>query len=168
MRRTLNLFAETTASPNAADVANLRNRLGQQRRDFPSQDEIVEACSRVATVVSKLEDSGFCPVLFWRARTTIEDLGRATVEFTDYRGRIVSIRTPSRFERSGMPKPTGSLLIVPELRVQGSDEVVRFRFSEGSSSVKRWSDFPRRTIRMLEVGAPIQTGAIIGLDSGVL
>lgn len=149
----MGLLSNTTKSLNAANVANVRNRLGHRRSDFPTQAEIYEACSKVATTIRRLEDSGLCPTVYWRTQTTVDKFSRATVELKSQRGAVVVFRTPSRFRASRLPALVGPLIVVPVMHIGGSGELVRFDFSENSPFAQFWSSFPKLKAR---VGDPVE------------
>ncbi len=141
----INGLRTITKDLTKADLMAIRNRMDHQRPDFPSRSEISDMCAVLGRVVTFMEDSGICPLLYRRKRQIMDGYGRGEMVFERYNGREVSISWPPL--TSFLPKPNTPQTLVPGLRFGSPAELVRFRYHETSAYVRLWSGYPTRTTR---------------------
>ncbi|MEZ0454432.1 hypothetical protein ABTW24_22765 [Sphingobacterium thalpophilum] len=139
-----NLLAEIPKSFTKNKVLSVRNRTQHKRDDFPSQDEILNACNCVEDIVCKIEVNGIYPNVFLFKNTMIDKFNRTKFEYEDYKGRNITLQPTFEFSGSKLPGRRSPQIIVPILTIGNSQELLRFKFEESSSYLKFWKDFPRK------------------------
>jgi len=144
----IGLLKEFTAILERSQVCDIRNRLEHGRRDFPNQEEIEKARSAVSDTVSKMEATGVCPLIYLYAGRTVDNYGRGTMIFKDYRGREITVKLPSQYGVCGLPSSHQPQIIVPIMHIGDSPELLRFEFEETSEYVEMWRDYPKRRPRV--------------------
>ncbi|MEI2404455.1 hypothetical protein, partial [Niallia taxi] len=70
------LLKKITVLFDKKKVANVRNKLEHKRIDFPTYDEIKDACLALKEVGSLLEENGICPVVYQFNETCTDTFGR--------------------------------------------------------------------------------------------
>jgi hypothetical protein len=141
------LLRNITRCLSRADVASIRNRIDHQRADFPSPTDVLEMCSRLASIIQEMETVGVIPLLYVRHSQEIDAAGRGAMRFVTYNGRKYSLRWPQIVGQQ-MPGPNEPITIIPGLRLRGTCESLRFRIQEPSQFVKRWDGYPVRRKRV--------------------
>ncbi len=142
--RILALLRQVSRDLDSCRVVDVRNRIEHRRTDFPIQSEIERACSTVSDVMTKLEDSGLSPVIFFPAGQTTDEYMRRVTRLRNYRGRELQIPQPSEYDRCGLPPPHSPCIAVPSLRVGDSPIFMRFSYEESSDYARMWEGYPRR------------------------
>ena len=144
----LEMLDRVTASLNSADVANLRNRLGHRRADFPNQQEIEQCCSLLGETIELIENAGLCPTVRYTKSTSFDEFTRGVAILRDFRGREIHLLLPSLFGACRLPGLGGLIVVAPCMHIGDSAELLRFRYSEGSKFKDMWRGFPKRRTRL--------------------
>lgn len=144
----ITLLKEITAMLEKSQICDIRNRIEHKRKDFPNQEEIINACNMVKDTLSKIENEGICPSIYFLSKKTGDNYGRGTVEFKDYKGREIVIQTPSNCRGCRLPSILHPQIIVPCIHIGDSYEIMRFKFQESSDYVKMWEQYPKRKLRI--------------------
>lgn len=139
-------LAETAASLEKSNICSVRNRIEHRRPDFPSRDEMEKGVNAVQAAVDKLEDAGFCPLLFTYAGEKEDEYHRREVLLRDYRSREVAVRLPSQFDGCRLPSLMGPQVVVRSLHIGDSPEMMRFRYEEESDYTGLWRGYPRKRL----------------------
>jgi len=139
-----NLLSEIPKSFTKNKVLSVRNRTQHKRDDFPSQEEILNACNCVEDIVSKIEANGIFPNVFLFKSTMSDKFNRVKFEYEDYKGRNITLQPTFEFSGSKLPGRRSPQVIVPILTIGISQELLRFKFEESSSYLKFWKNFPRK------------------------
>lgn len=126
------------------NVLSVRNRTQHKRDDFPSQDEILNACNAVENIINKIEINGIYPNVFLFKSSTIDKFNRVNHDFEDYKGRNISLKPTFEFSGSRLPGARTPQIIIPILKIGNSHELLRFKYEESSSYLKYWKNFPRK------------------------
>lgn len=139
-----NILSEIPKSFAKNNVLSVRNRTQHKRDDFPSQEEILNACNAVEDVVSKIEISGIYPNVYLFKSTAIDKFNRVRFEYEDYKGRNITLQPTFEFSGSKLPSSRSPQIIIPILNIGNSQELLRFKYEESSSYLKFWKNFPRK------------------------
>jgi hypothetical protein len=145
--RITSLLRIATETLERVGVCNIRNRLDHKRSDFPSKDELLAVCTGVADMVSRMEETGICPVVCLYAKEESDEYGRGQVVLRDYRGRTVEVRVPSQYPACRLPSLRKPQVVFRCARIDDSVELLRFEFEENSEYVMKWRDYPKRLPR---------------------
>lgn len=152
---TLSIISTNLAS---LDVPNLRNRMQHHRPDdeFPTSTELSSALETIAAGISSLEAAGIVPMYYTFSSGVTDEYARSRVTVVDYSGRTLEIAAPTGTEYCRMPALKEPQLIVRAARLKGAQDCLRLSLREDSSYRRRWSDYPRRRLRMRteEAGQP--------------
>ncbi|MGE5353223.1 MAG: hypothetical protein ACM3P0_14170 [Acidobacteriota bacterium] len=142
--RLLNILEEITTELCKANIANIRNRTQHSRpeSEFPSQKEMESSLDSVASIITKMENSGIFPLTYLFSESLSDKYNRSVYKLTDYRGREISVYKPSSFDIVHMPFGRNPLVFVPCLHIMNSCEILRFEFTENSDFKVMWKDFP--------------------------
>lgn len=139
-----NLLSEIPRSFTKNNVLSVRNRTQHKRDDFPSQEEILNACNCVEDIIGKIEVNGIYPNVFLFKNSTTDKFNRVKFEYEDYKGRNITLQPTFEFSGSKLPGRRSPQVIVPILTIGNSQELLRFKFEESSSYLKFWKNFPRK------------------------
>jgi hypothetical protein len=120
------------------NVLDVRNRLEHKRDPFPDRSEIEGALSAIEACIASLEAVGICPSVYLPTRSRAESPGRSELVLRDYRGVEHSLFLPSRVGRVSLPVWSEGQLIFKGARLAGTDECLRFRYSEPSEFRTFW------------------------------
>jgi hypothetical protein len=142
--RVLTLLRDTTRELHRANISDLRNRLEHGLREFPTPTEILDGLEVVSRAIAGLEGTGLAALVSYPGPTTFDEFGRFKYEFTDYRGRTLSVIGPPQHPWLNMPSMRGPQVIVDYMRVGDSAEAMRFAYRESSPFSDMWRDYPRR------------------------
>jgi hypothetical protein len=139
-RRLLSLLTEVTSSFEAAQVANLRNRLEHDRptEELPTKEESSLVISTVEDVVEKLEQSGLLPLTYNIISRQTDRWQRPQTTLVNYRGNHVVVSARSELGASKLCKLEDHTIIVPWVRIAGTPEILRFSLEEDSDYVGIW------------------------------
>ncbi|RYC69492.1 hypothetical protein [Spirosoma sordidisoli] len=137
-------ISEIPRSFSKFKVLSVRNRTQHKRDNFPSQEEILNACNIVEDIVNKIEINGIYPNVYLFKSTIIDKFNRVKYEYEDYKGRNISLQPTFEFSGSNLPGFKNPQIIVPIIRIGNSHELLRFKYEEGSSYLKFWGNFPRK------------------------
>jgi hypothetical protein len=138
---------QATTALERANVCSVRNRIEHRRQEFPTADEIATACGAVADIISSLERSGLCPLVYLYVGRKVDEYGRGIAQLRNYRGEEALIPLPVEHIGCGLPDLSGPQVVVPSMHVGDSLDIMRFRFEETSDYAERWRDYPRRRTR---------------------
>jgi len=144
--RVLEALREITSELEIANVSNVRNRLQHSRKsdEFPKQNEIDQACGAISSVVTKMEKSGICPLVYFRHNSSADSYDRSSITLQDYKGRNLVFHRPSEFSSSTKVGIKGAVIITPWLHLKNSSEPLYFAFVESSDYLMMLKDFPKR------------------------
>ncbi|MBM7245182.1 hypothetical protein HQO12_19360 [Rhodococcus fascians] len=132
------------------DMPNFRNRLEHRRPDeeFPEVDEITVAISTIGESINSLEAAGLIPVLRVYETETHDTYGRIRTELSDYSGRRVEISGPTGSRFGKLPALRTSQILMICSKLQTIPDILRFKLIEESHYKEKWSNYPKRRIRI--------------------
>ena len=139
-----NLLEELPKSFSQNNVLSVRNRTQHKREDFPSQEEILNACNCIENIINKIEINGIFPNVYLFKSTTIDKFNRVKYDYEDYKGRNITLQPTFAFSGSNLPASRNPQIIIPILNIGNSQELLRFKFEESSSYLKYWKNYPRK------------------------
>ena len=166
-----NIISEIPKSFSKFNVLSVRNRTQHKRDDFPSQEEILNACNTIENIVNKIELNGIYPNVYLFKSTSIDKFRRVKYEYEDYKGRIISLQPTFEFVGSKLPGSRNPQIIVPIITIGNSHELLRFKYEESSSYLRFWGNFPRKKeakestkIKTIEPASSIDIPSSIEMD----
>lgn len=142
----LELLKETNQLLTRAQICSVRNRIEHARseNEFPTKDEIENACAAIKIAVKNLLDYGVCPSIHYFAGMVSDEYKREICKYKDSMNNEVSLLTSTQFDDCGLPEYEKSMIIVPLLHIGDSVEPMRFGFKERSNYTEMWSNYPKR------------------------
>jgi hypothetical protein len=123
-------------------VLSIRNRLQHKREDFPNIDEILQACYTIEDVVNKLEINSLWPNVYLFKTLNSDKYKRQNYAFEDYKGRTINLTPTSEFIGSRLIGISVPQIILPNVHIGNSLEVLRFKYNEPSEYLKYWKGYP--------------------------
>lgn len=132
----------------ASSVVSVRNRLDHQREDFPSKEECLRASRTIQEVANSFEELGIYPLLYYKTTTEIDQFGRFTVTFKDYKHRGLKMGFPTPYIWCGLLDTNGPRILARWITLENTTVPFAFTTQENSEYVRLWSDYPRRRERI--------------------
>lgn len=127
---------------NKNSVLSIRNRLQHKRDDFPGTEEILRACHTIEDIVNKLEINSLFPNVYLFKTLVSDKYKRRNYEFEDYKGRTINLTPTSEFLGSKLIGVYDPQIILPNVHIGNSLEVLRFKYNEPSEYLSYWKDSP--------------------------
>ena len=142
----VDVLNEVTSVLEGAQICAVRNKIQHNRKEkeFPDQQDIEKACVAVADIVSKLETSGICPLLYLYNGQSVDQYSRMVTSYINFKNTEHKFFQPSQFSSCNMPDVGSSFVIVPWIKIGDSIERIRFRLIEESDFFDIWKNYPRR------------------------
>jgi hypothetical protein len=132
-------------------VLGVRNALEHHREEFPDCVDILACLDAIEKYCNIVESSGLIPITFRMVKYERDSFGRAYYAYEDHAGRTLVIPVSSPVMLTGQPELSKDQILVPGVRIAGSDLVPRFSFGVTSPYVEMWSDWPRhRAVSLLK------------------
>ena len=136
------ILLSVSSTFSKGSVLSVRNRLQHKRDDFPNISEILESCKAIKEVISQLEDNSLYPKVYLFKNQNSDKYMRKTYEFEDYRGRFITLYPTSEFNGSKLVENKKPQIILPNIHIENSLEMLRFEYHEPSEYLKYWKGFP--------------------------
>lgn len=125
------------------DVLSVRNSLEHHREEFPNSDEMLTCLDSIDRYCAAVEAFGLIPLIFRMREFVRDSSGRTRYAYEDYSGRVIESNTFSSIVLTGLPDPSQDQILVPGIRIDGSDLIPRFSLGVRSSYTEMWSNWPR-------------------------
>ncbi|KDN56532.1 hypothetical protein [Flavobacterium seoulense] len=135
-------ISEISSEFNKNSVLSIRNKLQHKRDDFPSTAEILKACYTIEEVVNKLEINSLWPNVYLFKTLNSDKYRRYNYAFEDYKGRAINLTPTSEFLGSKLIGISDPQIILPNVHIGNSLEVLRFKYNEPSEYLEYWKDYP--------------------------
>lgn len=133
---------------NKNSVLSIRNRLQHKRDDFPNTEEILQACYSIEEVVNKLEINSLWPNVYLFKTIDFDKYNRQTAAFEDYKGRTINLTPTSEFLGSKLIGIRSPQIILPNVHIGNSLEVLRIKYNEPSDYLTYWKGYPLKKVKM--------------------
>ncbi|WP_391121102.1 hypothetical protein [Psychrobacillus sp. L3] len=143
-----NLLKKVTLLFEQKNIASVRNRIEHKREDFPDSVEINKACNALKEIGEILENNGICPVVYKFNGTFIDTFRRGLNSYINYKGQQINISTSSQYNLANLPNLEDTLVIMPAIRLENSNQYLRYRYNETSEYTKMYKGYPRRMIEI--------------------
>jgi hypothetical protein len=127
---------------NKNSVLSIRNRLQHKRDDFPSTEEILQACHTIEDVINRLEINSLFPNVYLFKTLNSDKYKRQNFAFEDYNGRTINLTPTSEFLGSKLIGIYDPQIILPNVHIGNSLEVLRFKYNEPSEYLSYWKNYP--------------------------
>lgn len=128
---------------HAGDVMGVRNRIPHGGGVFSDGDSLRACLSAIEDSVNLLEGTGLFPLVFNYVSSSTDEFGRRMAVLRDYRGRSVTLSSPSELLRVDLPSTRDSQLVMKCARITSTAAVLRFRYQVSSEYAEMWADYPR-------------------------
>ena len=125
-------------------VAAIRNRIEHSRSDFPTAAEIVLLIDKVNEVVERLLSVGLLPVTYRIQKKIHDEWGREQIVYQNYRGTTVNVSFKSGSLLATLPEAPKFAILMPNLRLEQTQDIVRFTLAEDSDYSRIWKGYPIR------------------------
>lgn len=135
---------------NKNSVLSVRNKLQHKRDDFPNTDEILQACYTIEEVVNKLETNSLWPNVYLFKTVNSDKYKRQNYAFEDYKGRTINLTPTSEFLGSKLIGISNPQIILPNVHIGNSLEVLRFKYNEPSEYLEYWKSFPLKKAKNID------------------
>ncbi|MFF2092161.1 hypothetical protein [Paenibacillus sp. NPDC058174] len=145
----LEFLIEITSDFDRYKVCNVRNRLEHRRSDFPTIDEIQYACNGIEKIVKKMEHYGIIPTVYSVYQKNSDSFGREVFKYRSHDDNEISLNFQTQLSRE-LPFSNSSLIIMTQLHLHNSNEMLRFLLKEPSEYEYIWSNYPKKRIRNIE------------------
>ncbi|NQV18766.1 MAG: hypothetical protein HQ534_09515 [Armatimonadetes bacterium] len=132
---------------NKNNVLSIRNRLQHNREDFPNTTEILSACNSIRKIVSSLEENCLYPNVYLFKSMFSDKYKRVSYVFEDYKGNIINIQPTFEFIANKLISMRDPQIILPQVCIGDSLEVIRFKYNESSEYLKYWKGFPLKKLK---------------------
>lgn len=140
------ILSEVTTVLEKGNICDIRNRIDHGGRDFPRRTEIEEALNATKRIIDKIEEVGICPLVYLMSRLEVDGYMRGFAVFKNYKGMEIQVKIGTQFEACKLPAPEGYLVIFPEIHMDDTTEILRFKIEEKSDFTDIWKDYPKRKI----------------------
>ncbi|WP_277586811.1 hypothetical protein [Psychrobacillus antarcticus] len=130
------------------NVASVRNRIEHKREDFPDSIEINKACNALKEIGEILEYNGICPVVYQFNGTFEDTFRRGFNSYINHKSEQINISPSSQYSLAKLPNLGDTLVIISAIRLEFSNQYLRYRYSETSEFTKMYKGYPRRMIEI--------------------
>ncbi|MFN3950199.1 hypothetical protein [Microbacterium sp.] len=137
----LKLIAQTMAE---AEVHSVRNDYAHYRRTAPDISKIERALEAVRQSITRIENLGFCRLLFTPASVTTDRWGQSRHDFSGPRSYEHAFARPTTLDWMGLPSLTEPQYLLRAASFGDPNEVLRFTRRYDSEFSEMWTRYPRR------------------------
>lgn len=145
----LTLIASTLID---AEVFRVRNDYAHYRRTAPDVKRMEQALEAVRQSVTRIENLGFCRLLFTPGTVVTDRWGQSRHEFEGPRSYEHAFSRPTSLDWMGLPLLSDAQYLVRSASFGDPNEVLRFTRRFDSEFGAMWSNYPKR--RRSGPGAP--------------
>lgn len=138
------LLRKTKKLLDCNNVASVRNRVEHKREDFPENTEIKKVCEALNELGHVFEKYGIYPVVYQFNDTAIDSFGRGFNSYVNYKEEKIFISKSSQYSLAKIPNLMDTLVILRAIKLENSNEYLRFIYTETSEYTKMYKDFPKR------------------------
>ena len=128
----------------AAEVFAVRNDYAHYRRTAPDISRMEQALDAIRQSVTRLENLGFCRLLFTPALVSTDRWGTSRHEFLGPRSYEHIFARPTTLDWMGLPPLTEAQYLVRAASFGDPNEVLRFTRRYNSEFTSMWKGYPRR------------------------
>lgn len=145
--RIINGLREISSTMMAAEVNQVRNDYAHYRRTAPDISRVEAALDATRQSVTKIENLGFCRLLFVPSAVKTDRWGQSMHEFKGPRSYEHIFARPTPLDWMGLPPLTESQYLVRAASFGDPNEVLRFTRRYRSEFSEIWHSFPNRRRR---------------------
>ncbi|AQA03906.1 hypothetical protein BVC93_17375 [Mycobacterium sp. MS1601] len=145
--RIIHGLKEITEIMEAAEVNRVRNEHLHYRRTAPDISRIERALEATRQAVTKMENLGFCRMLFIPSRVSTDQWGQSSHEFIGPRSNEHFFARPTTLDWMGLPELTEPQYLLRAASFGDPNEVLRFTRRYQSEFSEMWKGFPNRRRR---------------------
>jgi hypothetical protein len=127
-----------------AEVFSVRNDYAHYRRTAPDISKIEQALEAVRQSVTRIENLGFCRLLFTPASVATDRWGQSRHEFAGPRSYEHAFARPTTLDWMGLPPLTEPQYLLRAASFGDPNEVLRFTRRYDSEFSEMWTEYPRR------------------------
>jgi len=127
-----------------AEVFSVRNDYAHYRRNAPDIEKVERALDAVRLSVTRLENLGFCRLVFVPAAVKRDRWGHARHEFIGPRSAEHVFSRPTSLDWMGLPALDEAQYLMRAASFEDPNEVLRFTRRYESHFSKLWNAFPDR------------------------
>ena len=127
-----------------AEVYSVRNDYAHYRRTAPDISKIEKALEAVRQSVTRIENLGFCRLLFIPASVTTDRWGQSRHDFAGPRSYEHTFARPTTLDWMGLPPLTEPQYLMRAASFGDPNEVLRFTRRYDSEFTRMWTQYPRR------------------------
>jgi hypothetical protein len=127
-----------------AEVYSVRNDYAHYRRTAPDISKIEKALEAIRQSVTRIENLGFCRLLFTPASVTTDRWGQSRHEFAGPRSYEHAFTRPTTLDWMGLPPLTEPQYLLRAASFGDPNEVLRFTRRYDSEFSGMWTSYPRR------------------------
>lgn len=131
-------------SMTAAEVFAVRNDYAHYRRNAPDIEKVERALDAVRLSVTRLENLGFCRLVFVPSTVTRDRWGHARHEFIGPRSAEHVFSRPTDLDWMGLPGLHEAQYLMRSASFEDPNEVLRFTRRYESEYSELWRAFPNR------------------------
>jgi hypothetical protein len=128
----------------AADVSTVRNDYAHYRRTAPDISRVERALEAIRQSVTRMENLGFCRLLFMPAAVSTDRWGQSRHEFVGPRSYEHTFTRPTNLDWMGLPRLTEPQYLLRAASFGDPNEVLRFTRRFESEFSAMWTEYPRR------------------------
>lgn len=128
----------------AAEVFSVRNDYAHYRRNAPDIAKVEKALDAVRLSITRLENLGFCRLVFVPATVKHDRWGHARHEFAGPRSSEHVFSRPTTLDWMGLPELDEAQYLMRAASFEDPNEVLRFTRRYDSHFSRLWSAFPDR------------------------
>lgn len=126
------------------EVTLVRNEYSHYRRNLPDIQRVEKAMDAIRSAVTKLENLGFCQMLFKPSNVTTDEWGHKKIQYKGPRSYQHTFTHPTPYDWMGLPELTHSQFLLRSAFFDGPNEVLRFTRRYQSHFSRLWEEYPNR------------------------
>ena len=97
--------------------------------------------------MNKLEINSLWPNVYLFKNLNSDKFRRMNYTFEDYKGRTIDLTPTSEFIANRLIGIRNPQIILPNVHIGNSLEVLRFKYNEPSEYLKYWKDYPLKKVK---------------------
>ncbi|MGV0851786.1 hypothetical protein [Mycolicibacterium phlei] len=145
-------LTEISRSMAEAEVSRVRNDYAHYRRTPPDISKMEKALEAIRYSVTKIENLGFCRLLYSPSSEFTDQWGQSNHEFVGPRSYEHVFTRPTPYDWMGLPSLHEPQYLMRAASFGDPNEVLRFTRRHRSAFSEMWTNFPNR--RKRGPGAP--------------
>lgn len=129
------------------EVSLVRNDYAHYRRNMPDIERVEKAMDAIRRAVSKLENLGFCRLMYKPSTVLTDEWGHHKQLFRGPRSYEHTFTRPTPYDWMGLPELSKSQYLMRSATFEDPNEVLRFTRRYKSPFSEHWEGFPNRRKR---------------------